>query len=65
MINFTIHNLPGEEEFTFRESRWKYVSLHYKNGEKEHRYFHSSCDVITGKSGFCLACGASSPVVPL
>lgn len=39
--------------------RWEYV---YDTETKQHSYLHLTCDVLSDKEGFCMMCGAASPI---
>jgi len=57
-----IYDLPGEEVTKLcRGSRWQYVGVRCRNGERKHTYYHLNCDCLTDDNGHCLLCSQSAP----
>jgi len=60
---YRIDLIDGEDTLTTPSGRWTWVRVLYTDGKCEGAYYHNDCDVMTDRSGHCIACGADSPAV--
>jgi hypothetical protein len=56
-----VRPVPGEPLVTDSHgTRWEYV---FDAEDGHHKYLHRACDAVCDREGYCIMCGAPSPIL--